>query len=341
MNIKFKTLSCILLLTFVSPLVGDDDLNRASWEAPSTKAVKDEIQRIIATQELDELTKAKLDALWTGAELGKGELLEQLGTSIALIDQRAHVLVTACRSADSPDLTVSFTVLKDETLDPFVRENLQLLYGRWLAQHELYDEVLNTLENIEPQKVVDPAALLFYKSVASHHLLKKELCLDSVNKLLENEESIPFRYKSLANLMKADIAPLKTDSLDEIARLMDDIQRRLNFGRAGTTVRDQEEDVIAKLDKMIEELEEQQKKQGGGSKPGSGSNPSKPMNDSQAGGGTGDGDAPPRRIGSGSGWGNLPPKERQEALQQIAKELPAHFREVVQEYLRKIAQDNS
>ncbi|MFT7639482.1 MAG: hypothetical protein ACI9G1_001218 [Pirellulaceae bacterium] len=339
MKTTLRVLSCVLLLTFVAPAIGDDELNRASWEAPSTKAVRDEIDRIVAANELDELAKAKLDALWTGVELSNDNLLEQLGTTITLIDERALALVSACRSADSPDLTVKFTILDDENLDAFVSANLHLLHGRWLAQHELYDEVLSTLESVQPQNVVDPAALLFYKSVASHHLLKKELCLDSVNKLLENEESIPFRYKSLANLMKADIAPLKTDSLDEIARLMDDIQRRLNFGRAGKTVRDQEENVVAKLDKMIEELEEQQKK-GGASSPGAGSNPSKPMNDSQAGGGTGDGEVPSRRTGNGSGWGNLPPKERQEALQQIAKELPAHFREVIQEYFRKIARED-
>ena len=63
------------------------------------------------------------------------------------------------------------------------------------------------------------------------------------------------------------------------------------------------------------------------------------MQDSNPGGGKGPGNVDPKRLGSKSGWGNLPPKERQEALQQISKELPAHYREVIEEYFRKLAKD--
>ena len=56
-------------------------------------------------------------------------------------------------------------------------------------------------------------------------------------------------------------------------------------------------------------------------------------------GGTGPGDIDPRRLTEKDGWGNLPPKDRQEALQQISKDLPAHFREVIEEYFLKLAKD--
>ena len=121
---------------------------------------------------------------------------------------------------------------------------------------------------------------------------------------------------------------------------MDDIQRRLNFGRAGTRVRDEEEDVIAKLDKMIEDLEKQrqQAQQSSGSSNGT-LQPSKPAEDSNAMGGKGPGNVDQKRLKNEAGWGNLPPKERQEALQQISKDLPAHFRDVIEEYFRKLARD--
>ena len=57
--------------------------------------------------------------------------------------------------------------------------------------------------------------------------------------------------------------------------------------------------------------------------------------------GLGPGDIDPRKLGSKSGWGNLPPAERQEALQQIGQELPAHYREVIEEYFRKLAREES
>jgi hypothetical protein len=46
-------------------------------------------------------------------------------------------------------------------------------------------------------------------------------------------------------------------------------------------------------------------------------------------------------TGKTAGWGNLPPKEREEALQQMSKDLPAHYRELIEEYFRKLARDGS
>jgi TolA-binding protein len=159
-----------------------------------------------------------------------------------------------------------------------------------------------------------------------------------VTKLLENEETLPRRYRTLAKLMEADIRPLKTDSLDEIARMMDDVRRRLELARAGKTVRMQEEQVVAKLEKLIEELEKQQQQQ---QQPGNGggSQPSAPMQDSQAAQMRGAGEVDPKSLGKKDEWGNLPPKERQEVLQQIGRDLPAHFRETIEEYFKRLAQD--
>jgi hypothetical protein len=203
----------------------------------------------------------------------------------------------------------------------------------------LYDEALAFVGELKPEEVVDPASLLFYQSVGYHRLLDKEKCLPAITQLLENRDTIPRRYQTLAVLMESDLKPLKTDSLDEISRLMDDIERRLGFGRAGTRVRKEEDDVIAKLDKMIEELEKQQQQQQGGGGSAGGQQSSSPMQDSMPGGGSGPGDVDQKRTGSRSGWGNLPPKERQEALQQISKGLPSHYRAVIEEYFRKLARD--
>jgi hypothetical protein len=172
-------------------------------------------------------------------------------------------------------------------------------------------------------------------------MLEKDKCLPVLTRLLENKGQIPRRYETMAMLMESDIKPLKTDSLDEIARLMDDIERRLGFGHAGTRVRKQEDDVIAKLDKMIEELEKQMQQQQSSGSGSGGAQSSSPMQDSNPGGGSGPGDVEQRRLGSRANWGNLPPKERQEALQQIAKGLPSHYRDVIEEYFRKLARDGN
>ena len=93
--------------------------------------------------------------------------------------------------------------------------------------------------------------------------------------------------------------------------------------------------MVAKLDKLIKRLEEQQQS----SSSAANLAPSNPAPDSMPMGGKGPGNVDPKQIGTKTGWGNLPPKERQEALQQIGKDLPAHYREVIEEYFRKLARE--
>jgi hypothetical protein len=232
--------------------------------------------------------------------------------------------------------------LGEEKTPPLVRTNLRLYFGRWLAQEVLYDEALEQLQGLKPSEVVDPAGLLFYQAVVEHRMLKRDEALASIERLMENEHEIPRRYASLARLMQADLEGLKDDSLDHIARRMDDIRRRLDLGRAGPKVREVEDGVIASLDKLIEEMEKQQQAaaaaaaQSGGNQP----LPTRPLQDSVPMGGKGEGKVAAKPIGDKSGWGDLPPRQRQEALQQISKEFPAHYRDMIEQYFRKLATEN-
>ena len=56
--------------------------------------------------------------------------------------------------------------------------------------------------------------------------------------------------------------------------------------------------------------------------------------------GKGPGEVAKKPIGSESGWGDLPPRQRQEALQQIGKDFPAHYRDVIEQYFRKLASES-
>lgn len=336
--------ACGLAIVFwASDGRGDEELAlRTTWSPPTATEMRTKFSEWLASRPVDDATKAKIAALWPeeAKSLVGPELLDRLIETIVLVEPSANEVVEFCKASDSSREIPKFASLADPNAAPLVRDNLRLYLARWAIQHDLHDETIEQLDGLEPQAVADPASLLFYRSAAYHKLLDKEKCLPALAKLMENEKAIPRRYMTLAKLMDADLRPLKPDSLDEIARLMEDIRRRLNLGRAGTKVRKEEDDVVAKLDKMIEELEEQQKKQqqqAGGA--GSGSSPSSPRPDSTPGGMQGPGNVDPKNVGSKSGWGDLPPKERQEVLQQISKDLPAHFRETIEEYFRKIARD--
>ncbi len=314
---------------------------RASWKVMDAETTQQMVRQWLSQASLEEATRGELLAMWEDVQdAPPSALLDRLAETLARTSDAGRTLVDVCRSTPAPPLADRSELLNDPQLTPFERHHLRLIYGRWLAQHEYYDEAKGPLDALSPETVIDPASLLFFQAVVQHRLLEKEACLGSLAKLLENEADLPRRYAKVARLMEADLKPLKTDSLNEIARMMEDIERRLRFSRAGTRVRQQEDDVIAKLDKMIEEKEKQQQQQQQSASAGQGgSRSTAPANDSVPLGGRGQGDVDQKKIGTKSGWGNLPPKARQEALQQISKDLPAHFRDVIEEYLERLAQE--
>ena len=311
----------------------------ATWNVPTIGESTELVRKWIAEQAKEELVVAKAEALWAIEPETNLELLNRFGMTVAIVHPELQPIV------DSIDKRVKFIksdhkkLFTNSSLPKFVKSNLCLLYGRALAQQELYDESLLILKDIRPSEVVDPATLLFYKGICYQRLLQKDEALETLNLLDENSESIPVRYRQLTQLMIRDLKPLKVDSLDEISRIMDDIQRRQKLFRSGTKVRKQEDDVISKLDKMIKKLEEQAQKSSG---KGGTSMGGDPLDDSLPAGGSGPGEVTPKKQSDGGSWGNLPPKQRAAAMANLVKDLPPHFREVIEAYFRKIAsQDQS
>jgi hypothetical protein len=54
-------------------------------------------------------------------------------------------------------------------------------------------------------------------------------------------------------------------------------------------------------------------------------------------GGRGPGEVTKKKIGSGSGWGDLPPRDREEAMQEIGRDFPSHYRDAIEQYFRRLA----
>ena len=339
----------------------DDDSSQglsrdASWETPEANKVIDSFNQWFANRQensssFEELAKHLKSALATIRQAGRNainadaitsdsaERLDVVMDGIALVRADVRQLRDQLRQAhDAPAVLVPEFDFDSVTENSFVANHAALYYGRWLAQHQFYDEALDRLEKVALDEVLDPAALLFYRGLMEHQLLKKDRCLATVNQLLENVDSIPRRYAVVGQLMIADIEPMKVDSLDEIARLMNDVGRRTGLNRSGKRVRDQEKEVIEKLDKLIEEMEkkqQQQKQQQAATR--SGQAPTKPLKTSQIAGGGASGEVKKKRLDEGGQWGDLPPAERAAALAEMSKEMPPHYRAVIEEYFRRLA----
>jgi hypothetical protein len=311
----------------------------ASWQAPAAPKVRDQLNAWLADKPLDDAKQKAIDQIWAGADesLDGDELLDRLVASFAVADPQAEQLLTLCAAPKQSPLLPEFTWLADQKTPAFERDNLKLYFSRWLVRNRLFDEALGHLETLEPPQVVDPAGLLFYQAIAYQRMLKTQPGLEAVNRLLEKPDTIPRRYASLAKLLQADLTQLKNDSLDHISRRMDDIERRLDLGRPGPKTREVEDGVIKSLDKLIKDMEDAAAKAAAAAAAQGNLRPSSPAKDSNLMPGKGEGKVANRDIGNQSGWGDLPPKQRDEALQQIGKDFPAHYRDMIEQYFRKLA----
>jgi hypothetical protein len=315
-----------------------------TWQRPQAEQVKAEAlawfdAKVKEAKKPDATVRAKAEAIWAKLPSAPSEddLLIRLARTFALADANAAKLVALCSEPRGQLLVPSQPWLRDAKLPPLFTNNLRLLFGRWLIEASLFDEASEQLSGLTPGDVVAPASLLFHQSVVYHALLNKESGLKSIDVLLQGADATPRRYVALAQLMQADLMDLKEDTLDHVARRMEDIRRRLELGRAGPKVRNVEGGVIKTLDKLIKELEDKQQQCGGGG----GAQSRSPMQDSKPAGGKGQGIVERKNIGSESGWGDLPPKEREEAMQQIGREFPAHYSEAIKEYYRRLAAEKN
>jgi hypothetical protein len=270
--------------------------------------------------------------------------LERVLSTAALVEPRIAELVEQLNDPQAAPVVPKQLSWLASDVPGWLQDSIRLACGRALAQRRLYDEALEAMSGLEIEQVCDPASLIFYRAVCQHHLLQKKECLANVELLLERQDELPARFTQVSQLMAADIQPLKDDSLDEVARLMNDVQRRLDLGRAGKRVRDEEDAIVDKLDKMIDQIEQQlqqqqQQQQAGGQQGQQPQGMAQPMEDSQIAGGSGPGDVDQKDIGKRDGWGNLPPAERQAALQRMTQELPSHYREVIEGYFRQLSKE--
>lgn len=316
------------------------------WTPPTREELAEELTAWSQTSHVSADVKSQLMQLWTENTAPDFSLRDLLDQSLAISSSDTWTKLETFRKSGSYQGPIEFDANNVDSWPPnFLIHHAKFLYGKLLAEKGLYDEALKELSEPLPDQVVDPAALLFFEASCQHYLLQKDECVATLKQLLARSEGLPTRYLAVSEMMLKDIEPLEVDSLDEVARLMRDIERRLQLGRAGKHVRQKEEDVVAKLDKMIEEMEkqrqEQQKQQQQQQQGGGKNTPSQPMDQSRPGTDTGPGNVDKKEMKHEHGWGDVPPKERQEALQEISNEYPSHYRRAIEEYFRKIAREPS
>jgi hypothetical protein len=103
-----------------------------------------------------------------------------------------------------------------------------------------------------------------------------------------------------------------------------------------------ERGVVASLDELIKQQEDRQKQQQQQQANASGGAPSgRPLEESRPAELKAPGLVDRKDIGATAGWGNLPDKEREQALQQVGRDFPAHYRELIEQYFRELATETA
>jgi hypothetical protein len=94
-----------------------------------------------------------------------------------------------------------------------------------------------------------------------------------------------------------------------------------------------QEEAVAKLDKLIAELEKERQSMGSGANP----NPTRPATASNVRSGPGGmGDLHGTRD-QGDRWGELPPHERDRILQSLTEGFPPHYQAILEAYYKRLA----
>jgi hypothetical protein len=290
------------------------------------------------------------EAIWSQPDR---TLLDRVADSLALGDETAAKLLADANNSFEPAPLAAPPALKDAKQPVFYRANLAVAYARALGKRRVYEEALDTLKTVRPEQVVDPATYLFHRAVAEHAMLQKDEATRTILRLIDETVDTPERYKLVGSLMYLDMQSWRDKDLGWIARKMDNIERRLDLSRGGPQTQNIQKEVILRLDELIKQMENQAKgssQANGGACPNGGQQnqqgqqraqgqPNNPMRDSRFGDNSGPGKVDPKKLeGIAKAWGKLPEKERAKAMQELIRDMPPEYRELIETYFRKLAQ---
>jgi len=212
---------------------------------------------------------------------------------------------------------------------------LRYYLAQRLVQARLFDEAKTVLVDLTPENSIDPAGVLLLKAVVFHHFFEKEEGLAALQgfQAIAEKEPVSRRSAEIAKLLQFEWERQSQEESESIARQMNDVRRRLGQGRTDDDTQGAEEDVLQALENLIERLEQQrQMKQGN-----EGQQSNNPAKDSERLLQKGPGHVDRRDFIPGDNWGDLPPKDREEALLKIEKEFPPYYRDIIEQYFREMA----
>ncbi len=261
--------------------------------------------------------------------------------------------ISAGLKLSSPEFAAALQSLADENAaqaidqlrvlskspDAFVAAEASYLLARTLMAQDRFEEALPSLRRLDDQQSgqsVRRSEALFLRGKAEAGTLKNDAAKSAFERFLSDSPDAPRRMRKEAEAALIDLEEAESDLLTGIHSKMGYSRRRLSLEDSGQKTQDVQEDVVALLTEMIEELE---KKCGsckgckcsGGSKPGSGGGGGSPGQSNVAA-------QPPQiteRDGTRTPWVDLQKRhDDPTAFNGAKKRLPPQYKDLIEQYYK-------
>lgn len=263
-------------------------------------------------------------------------LAAPLRTIAEVTDERIASLL-----AESPDEPPGWI----ESIGP-AAPSLRLAIAERLYAERRHDACLAWTEGLSDAEVFAPALLHYLRAVALRQTVSDEAAaaaLSDYEALAKDAEPdrLGAARRWVMTAMRRE-AERPGEELTHVARRMRDIERRLELGPSDESTPDRQKQVLKSLDELIEELEEQRRRQQQQAARGAGgADSSSPAEESRPSELKGPGEVDRKRLVAGDDWGALSPAERERLTQEIARDYPPHYRRLIEDYFRSLAEDEA
>ncbi|MFH1745626.1 MAG: hypothetical protein ABIG44_01145 [Planctomycetota bacterium] len=267
------------------------------------------------------------------------ELYPEYGLALAAFD-----------AGDYAEARRRFAPLR-EHLDPYLAANTHYFHVR--AQMELHQfeeaeaELSGLMEQYEELAKYTPYArhVWYLRACCQYANLHISEAADTLRVMRERFPKLPESVSVGMRQLQLELERRERGTLEEVARVMNYTAARLEAADDTPRVRQRQEQVVAMLDKLIEQAQQREQRQQSSNQGRSGAAPRQPRSGAQdsvlpAEGSAQIGEqhaAPP--ADPGEMWGRLPPLEREKILNSLRERFPTRYRQLVEQYYRSLAEE--